>query len=88
IRSRQVTKEDFIQQDLILAMDKKNLINLQSICPPECFHKVQLFLEFADLPMQEVPDPYYDGDDGFYRVLNLVELGGLALLEHIKQGLE
>ncbi|WP_299729034.1 low molecular weight protein-tyrosine-phosphatase [uncultured Endozoicomonas sp.] len=88
IRSRQVSEDDFIRQDLILAMDAENFENLKSICPPKHLHKVKLFLNYADLPVNEVPDPYYGGDDGFHRVLNLVELGGIALLEHIKQGLE
>ena len=31
--------------------------------------------------------PYYGGNDGFERVLNLVELGGVALLDHLKKDL-
>lgn len=87
IRSRQVSSSDFVEQDHILAMDKENLKNLRKICPPEYTHKVRLFLDFADLPVTEVPDPYYGGDEGFTRVLNLVELGGLALLDHLKKTL-
>ncbi len=83
IRSRQVNRQDFIEQDLILAMDNENLDSLRQMCPPEHAHKLRLFLEFADLPVAEVPDPYYGGSEGFARVLNLVELGGLALLEHL-----
>lgn len=85
IRSRQVLSGDFVEQDHILAMDKENLKNLRKICPPEYAHKVRLFLDYTDLPVSEVPDPYYGGDDGFTRVLNLVELGGLALLDHLKK---
>ena len=83
IRSRQVNRQDFMEQDLILAMDNENLDSLRQMCPPEYAHKLRLFLEFADLPVAEVPDPYYGGSEGFARVLNLVELGGLALLEHL-----
>jgi len=83
IRSRQVNEQDFIEQDLILAMDNENLNSLRQMCPPEHAHKLRLFLEFADLPVSEVPDPYYGGSDGFARVLSLVELGGLALLNHL-----
>lgn len=84
IRSRQVNEQDFIAQDLILAMDKENLNSLRQICPPEYANKLRLFLDFADLPVSEVPDPYFGDRDGFARVLNLVELGGLALLNYLK----
>ena len=87
IRSRQVSSSDFIEQDYILAMDKENLKNLYKICPPEHAHKLRLFLDYADLPVSEVPDPYFGGSEGFERVLNLVDLGGLALLDHLKKTL-
>lgn len=85
IRSRKIRSEDFVEQDLILAMDNDNLDALQQLCPPDYQHKLKLFLDFAsDLNAREVPDPYYGGDEGFARVLNLVELGGVALLKHLK----
>ena len=87
IRSRQVTLDDFVEQDLILAMDNDNLKNLQAICPGRHVHKIRLFLEFVDLSTEEVPDPYFGGNEGFDRVLNLVELGGLGLLNYLKKQL-
>ena len=85
IRSRPVTDDDFIDQDLILAMDGENLRVLRERCPAEYQQKLKLFLDFStDIETREVPDPYYGGDDGFVRVLALVEHGGLALLRHIQ----
>ncbi|WP_330926132.1 low molecular weight protein-tyrosine-phosphatase [Candidatus Sororendozoicomonas aggregata] len=87
IRSRQVTSTDFVEQDLILAMDNDNLANLQARCPVEYQQKIYRFLDFAeDLNTREVPDPYYGGNEGFIRVLSLVEHGGRALLAHLQQG--
>ena len=86
IRSRQVTDNDFVGQDLILAMDQDNLNDLLARCPVEYQHKIKLFLDFSsEITTREVPDPYYGGDDGFSRVFDLVELGGMALLQHIKE---
>ena len=79
--------DDFVEQDLILAMDNDNLKNLQAICPSRHVHKIRLFLEFVDLSTEEVPDPYFGGNEGFDRVLNLVELGGLGLLNYLKKQL-
>ena len=86
IRSRKVMGNDFVEQDLILAMDQDNLDDLLARCPAECRHKIKLFLEFSsEITTREVPDPYYGGDEGFSRVFDLVELGGLALLQHLKE---
>ncbi|PHV11467.1 phosphotyrosine protein phosphatase [Chitinimonas sp. BJB300] len=73
-RGRQVVSADFSDFELILAMDKQNLEALQRKCPPEHQHKLKLFLSYGQLdPNGEVPDPYYGGDAGFERVLDLIE---------------
>ena len=84
-RSRQINPMDFENFQYILAMDSHNLVDLKqfNISP----HKVKLFLEAAHkrglTPLQEVPDPYYDGR--FNDVFDLVKLGCEALLEEIRQ---
>lgn len=86
IRSRKVMENDFVEQDLILAMDQDNLDDLLVCCPAEYQHKIKRFLDFSsEITAREVPDPYYGGDEGFSRVFDLVELGGLALLQHLKE---
>ena len=43
------------------------------------------FLNFAkELGIQEVPDPYYGGDDGFDRVLSMIEDGSRGFLSSLK----
>ncbi len=73
-RARQVVVADFERFDLVLAMDADNLANLHALCPAPLRHKVQLFLSYGTLDRDgEVPDPYYGGDAGFERVLDLIE---------------
>ena len=75
-KSRRVEVQDFQRFDLILAMDRTNLKNLQALCPPEHQAKLRLFLEPAGpAGMDEVPDPYYGNAEGFERVLDLCEAG-------------
>ena len=84
LRARQVSVDDFHRFDLILAMDHANLADLQAIRPTGSKAELRLFLAFAGRPDEAVPDPYYGGDDGFDRVLDLVEQacdGLLATLE-------
>ncbi len=86
-RSRRINVDDFARFDLILAMDQSNLNDLREVCPDEHLHKLRLFLEFApSLGIQEVPDPYYGGPQGFDRVLELCEAGATGLLDHIRSG--
>ncbi len=86
IRSRQVQDSDFVKYDLILAMDHANLNELKRRCPPVFQHKLQLFLYYhPQYPAySEVPDPYYGGSKGFAIVLQLIEQGCDALLQHLK----
>ena len=79
LRARQVSKRDFAEFDLILAMDRSHLRKLERMAPPEHRHKVRLFL-----PAQDVPDPYYGGPEGFEQVLDLVEAACRDLLQELK----
>jgi len=67
-RSRVFCQEDFDRFDLILAMDKQNLLDLQSLARNDDErNKVKLVLGDAD-----VPDPYYGGEAGFENVFHLL----------------
>jgi protein-tyrosine phosphatase len=46
LRARQVTAEDFLRFDLILAMDRDNLQELAAMRPAESRARVRLFLEY------------------------------------------
>lgn len=74
LRARQIVTSDFANFDLLLAMDRANLAHLQAHCPAKHQHKLQLLTDFCtQLHATEVPDPYYGNNDGFERVLDLVE---------------
>ena len=74
LRARQVIAADYAEYDLILAMDRSHLSYLKQYCPIEYQAKLKLFLSFASQTTeQDVPDPYYGGDQGFEYVLDLIE---------------
>jgi protein-tyrosine phosphatase len=86
LRARQVSREDFARFDWILAMDQRNLRDLNELRPAEYEGHLGLLLEFApELGVREVPDPYFGGADGFETVLELTERACAALLEHIRR---
>jgi protein-tyrosine phosphatase len=84
ITSRIVNAEDFDQFDLILTADNKNIADLKAICPASLQYKIKLLLSFSDAKTDQIPDPYYGGDDGFELVLDLIEDASERLLEQIK----
>lgn len=86
LRARQVKRQDFLEFDYLLAMDRDNYQDLRSLCPPGHEHKLYLFLDFAPhIGQREVPDPYYGGQAGFDQVFDLVEQASEGLLRHIRE---
>jgi protein-tyrosine phosphatase len=84
LRARQVAPADFERFDRILAMDRDNLALLRQACPKEERGKLALFLDFSvRFDLDEVPDPYYGGAEGFERVLDLVEDAAHGLLDEL-----
>ena len=86
LRGRQVEVADFTRFDYVLAMDNANMAILQRLCPQPQHARLGLFLEHASSHRErEVPDPYYGGEDGFERVLDMVEDAAAGLLLYIKE---
>src|SRR5262245_139346 len=85
--ARQVTRADFRDFDLLIALDRGNLRELLTIAPDEdAAEKVRLLREFdpaagGDL---DVPDPYYGGDRGFETVLDMVEASCRGLIDELR----
>ncbi len=69
--ARQITVNDFSAFDWIFCMDRDNLDDVLAMgAKPE---KTKLFLPFVSHDsVDEVPDPYYGGDDGFDTVITLL----------------
>lgn len=77
-RARQIRAADGQNFDLILAMDRGHLRDLESFRSPA---EVRLFLAGADTPVDEVPDPYYGDITDFEYVFTLVKAGVDNLLK-------
>lgn len=85
LRARRVEATDFAHFDWVLALDAGHLAALQQRCPAPLRGRLRLLMDMADGPRgREVPDPYYGGPDGFETVLDCVEEGCRALLQHTR----
>lgn len=82
-RSRKITTDDFDRFDLIITMDDSNYENCYRLAPSvEASRKIHRMTDFCVTHQADhIPDPYYEGVDGFERVLDLLEdaCGGLYL---------
>lgn len=77
-RCRQVCASDFDDFDVVIGMDASNLRNLKAVAPtPEAEAKIVGMKEFFDIctKFDYVPDPYYEGAEGFELVLDLLMSG-------------
>ena len=84
LRARAVSRDDFERFDLILAMDRGNLDELQRRAPLQAHERIRLVMDFApDAHAREVPDPYYGGAKGFEEVLDLLEKAAAGLLQEV-----
>ena len=85
LRARAVGSDDFSRFDLVVAMDRDNVADLEEICPQEYRSRIRLMMEFAEASEQiDVPDPYYGGANGFEYVLDLVEEASVGLVDVIR----
>ena len=86
LRARKVVPEDFERFDLLLAMDQDNLALLKRGARPEHHAKLGLFMSYASrFDVDEVPDPYYGGEQGFELVLDMAEDAARGLIEALRR---
>jgi protein-tyrosine phosphatase len=88
LQARTVLPDDFFHFDYIFAMDANNLNDLKSMEPSNAKASTYLFLTWPDKDQghdgyQEVPDPFYSGENEFELVLDLVEAASKEILDHL-----
>lgn len=84
--SRQFEVEDFDRFDFIVAMDQENMGELKKLARGQKdLDKLHMMTSFSKkFNYDQVPDPYYGGDDGFELVLDLLEDAGKGLYHYLK----
>lgn len=82
-RAQQVPAAWLEVQDLVLAMDRQNLLDLRSLGAAEP-ERVRLFRDFDPDGGGEVPDPWSGGEPGFLDVLAMVERTSAALVDGLE----
>ncbi len=87
LRARQVTADDFRRFDHIVALDSKNLRDLERLRPADGKARLSLLLDHVDGRQgQAVADPYYGEDSHFDSAWDDVTAGAQALARRIAEG--
>ncbi len=83
-RSRMVSPRDMNEFDLVVAMDRKNYRELEALVTGAGRNNIRMLSDFLeDTWADEVPDPYYGGDDGFEQVLDMLEAACPKIVEEL-----
>lgn len=86
--ARPVTESDFSDFELIVAMDESNIRALRHMAPTLADEaKIVPMISFIRMATRydHIPDPYYDGSEGFELVLDLLEDGCRNIFETISE---
>ena len=81
-RARQITKDDYVFYDYLIAMDEENIYYMKRKWNNDPAKKIQLLLEFTG-KSRAIADPWYTGN--FQQTYDDVLEGCTALLENILQ---
>ena len=86
-RSRKIEESDLYEFDHILVMDNDNLDAVKSLIRDHknlINSKIKLILSFSKKSqLDEVPDPYYGGQNGFEKVLDLLDDAIVKLIDSL-----
>lgn len=85
-RSRQIGSEDFELFNMIVVMDDSNYECVTRLAPNiEALNKIYRMTDFCKQHHADhIPDPYYEGAQGFEMVLDLLEDACGGLFEELK----
>ena len=86
-RARQFRPDDLRRYELVLAMDRDNLREIERAALPSSSASTGLFLPWSGIGApDEFPDPYYGDEAGFAASVALAERGVAGLIERLRRG--
>lgn len=87
LRARQIQRTDLEEFDLIFTMDRDNYWNVINLCSNK--EQEKRVIPILDLIYPEenrsVPDPYYDGEQGFIDVYKMLDQATDKIIELYKE---
>ncbi|MEM6421643.1 MAG: low molecular weight protein-tyrosine-phosphatase [Pseudomonadota bacterium] len=82
-RARRIGVQDFLEADLLLAMDSANHATLERLAPADATALIEPFH-----PLHDIFDPYYGGRAEFEAALDIIEEGADILVSRLLSAAE
>lgn len=83
-KCRRFSQADFKEFDFIYVMDRSNFSDIASLAQNhQEAAKVKLLLSEVNVGIQEVPDPYHGGEQGFEDVYQMIDLACEAIAKKL-----
>lgn len=76
----QLTKSDYLESDFVIAMDQRNVMNINRIIGNDSQNKVQRLLDYTE-EFRDIDDPWYTNN--FNKTYEDVSQGCISLLKSI-----
>ena len=84
--ARQINDHDYDVNHYLIAMDRINLTNVKAWAPKDFQGDIELFMTYSQKSGNtQIPDPFYDNERQFDKVIQLLETSAVGLLEHIRK---
>jgi protein-tyrosine phosphatase len=81
--ARTLVAEDFERFNLIITMDEDNYDAAMALSPGHGARVVPM-VEYCEIKqVDEVPDPYYGGEEGFHEVIDILEDACYSMLKRV-----
>ncbi len=85
ISRKVVPSSDFVKFDIVIGMDNYNIKELKRLSAANSLDaNIVKMTDFGNGRVNEVPDPYYGGAEGFERVLDILEESTEGLLKFLR----
>jgi protein-tyrosine phosphatase len=84
--ARQINDDDYHANHYLIAMDRINLTHVKAWAPKNFQGEIELFMAYSQKSGNtQVPDPFYDDEGQFDKVIKILEISALGLLEHVRK---
>jgi len=84
--ARRFEADDYLRFDHIFVMDRANLAAVEPLRPERARVEPRLVMTLAPgYGLDEVPDPYYGGEDGFVQVIDMLQAAAEALAAELRR---
>lgn len=84
--ARQINDDDYDTNHYLIVMDRINFTHVKSWAPKDFRGEIELFMAYSQKSGNtQVPDPFYDDERQFDKVIQTLEIAASGLLEHLRK---